>query len=48
MRNPLADKIVDIKPSSIRKFFDIISKKKDAITLGVGEPDFNTPWHIRD
>ena len=48
MRNPLADKIVEIKPSGIRKFFDIASEMKDAISLGVGEPDFDTPWHIRD
>lgn len=48
MRNPLADKVVEIKPSGIRKFFDIVSEMKDAISLGVGEPDFDTPWHIRD
>ncbi len=48
MRNPLADQIVEIKPSGIRKFFDIVSEMKDAISLGVGEPDFDTPWHIRD
>ena len=48
MRNPLADKVVDIKPSGIRKFFDIASEMKDAISLGVGEPDFDTPWHIRE
>ncbi len=48
MRNPLSDKIVDIKPSGIRKFFDIVSEMPDAISLGVGEPDFDTPWHIRD
>lgn len=48
MRNPLSDKIVEIKPSGIRKFFDIVSEMKDAISLGVGEPDFDTPWHIRD
>lgn len=48
MRNPLAEQVVDIKPSGIRKFFDIVSEMKDAISLGVGEPDFNTPWHIRD
>ncbi len=47
MRNPLADKVVNIKPSGIRKFFDIVSEMKDAISLGVGEPDFDTPWHIR-
>ena len=48
MRNPLADTIVNIKPSGIRKFFDLVSEMKDAISLGVGEPDFDTPWHIRD
>ncbi len=48
MRNPLADKVVDIKPSGIRKFFDIVSEMDDVISLGVGEPDFDTPWHIRD
>lgn len=48
MRNPLADTIVEIKPSGIRKFFDIVSEMEDAISLGVGEPDFDTPWHIRD
>ncbi len=48
MRNPLADKIVKVKPSGIRKFFDIVSEMEDAISLGVGEPDFDTPWHIRD
>ena len=48
MRNPLADKVVEIKPSGIRKFFDIVTEMKDAISLGVGEPDFDTPWHIRD
>ena len=48
MRNPLADKVTGIKPSGIRKFFDIVSERKDAISLGVGEPDFDTPWHIRD
>lgn len=48
MRNPLADQVVEIKPSGIRKFFDIVSEMSDAISLGVGEPDFDTPWHIRD
>ena len=48
MRNPLADEVVKIKPSGIRKFFDIVSEMPDAISLGVGEPDFDTPWHIRD
>ena len=48
MRNPLSDRIVEIKPSGIRKFFDIVSEMDDAISLGVGEPDFDTPWHIRE
>ncbi len=48
MRNPLSETIVSIKPSGIRKFFDIASEMKDVISLGVGEPDFDTPWHIRD
>ncbi len=48
MRNPLSKEIVNIQPSGIRKFFDIVSEMKDAISLGVGEPDFDTPWHIRD
>ena len=48
MRNPLSDKIVSIPPSGIRKFFDIVSEMPDAISLGVGEPDFDTPWHIRE
>lgn len=48
MRNPLSNTIVNVKPSGIRKFFDLVSEMKDAISLGVGEPDFDTPWHIRD
>lgn len=48
MKNLLADQVVGLKPSGIRKFFDIVSERKDAISLGVGEPDFATPWHIRD
>ncbi|SCY37102.1 aminotransferase [Lachnospiraceae bacterium XPB1003] len=48
MRNPLNKKVETIKPSGIRKFFDIVSEMKDAISLGVGEPDFDTPWHVRD
>ncbi len=48
MRDPIAKKVADMKPSGIRKFFDIVSEMKDAISLGVGEPDFDTPWHIRD
>ena len=48
MRNPLSKTVVDIKPSGIRKFFDIVSEMPDAISLGVGEPDFDTPWHICD
>ena len=48
MRNPLAKSVVELPPSGIRKFFDIVSEMKDAISLGVGEPDFDTPWHIRE
>ena len=48
MRNPLSQTITTIPPSGIRKFFDIVSEMKDAISLGVGEPDFDTPWHIRE
>lgn len=48
MRDPLNSIITGIKPSGIRKFFDIVHDMKDAISLGVGEPDFNTPWHIRE
>ena len=48
MRNPLSDKIVQIPPSGIRKFFDIVNEMKGAISLGVGEPDFDTPWHVRE
>lgn len=48
MRDPLAKVTKEIKPSGIRKFFDIVSEMKDAISLGVGEPDFDTPWHIRE
>ncbi|MCI5996150.1 MAG: aminotransferase class I/II-fold pyridoxal phosphate-dependent enzyme [Blautia sp.] len=48
MRNPIADKVMNIQPSGIRKFFDIVSEMDDVVSLGVGEPDFDTPWHIRD
>ena len=48
MRNPLSKVITEIQPSGIRKFFDIVTEMKDAISLGVGEPDFDTPWHVRD
>ena len=48
MKYPICKKVQNIKPSGIRKFFDIVSEMKDAISLGVGEPDFETPWHIRD
>lgn len=48
MRNPLSEKIESIEPSGIRKFFDIASEMKDAISLGVGEPDFDTPWPVRE
>ncbi len=48
MRDFLSPKVVNIKPSGIRKFFDVASEIKGAISLGVGEPDFDTPWHIRE
>lgn len=48
MRNPLSERIVEIPFSGIRKFFDIAAEMTDVISLGVGEPDFDTPWHIRD
>ncbi|MCB6414338.1 aminotransferase class I/II-fold pyridoxal phosphate-dependent enzyme [Dorea acetigenes] len=48
MRNPLSKKVVEIEPSGIRKFFDVVNEMEDAISLGVGEPDFDTPWRIRE
>ncbi|WP_458459150.1 pyridoxal phosphate-dependent aminotransferase [Pseudobutyrivibrio sp.] len=48
MRNPLNQTITEIKPSGIRKFFDIVAEMPEAISLGVGEPDFDTPWKVRD
>lgn len=48
MRNPINPAVAEIKPSGIRKFFDVVSEMKDAISLGVGEPDFATPYHIRE
>ena len=48
MRDPLAKQVVELKPSGIRKFFDLVAEMPEAISLGVGEPDFDTPWHIRD
>ena len=48
MRNPLSQTITNIAPSGIRKFFDVVSEMPDAISLGVGEPDFDTPWRIRE
>lgn len=48
MRNPLSNKIMGIQPSGIRKFFDVVSEMPDAISLGVGEPDFDTPWNVRE
>ena len=44
----LSQRIKEVQPSGIRKFFDILEEMKDAISLGIGEPDFVTPWHIRD
>ncbi len=48
MTKELSQKTINIKPSGIRKFFDLVSEMEDVISLGVGEPDFDTPWHIRD
>ena len=48
MTYKLSEKVINIKPSGIRKFFDLVAEKKGVISLGVGEPDFDTPWHIRD
>lgn len=48
MRNPLSERVVNIAPSGIRKFFDVVNEMEDAISLGVGEPDFDTPWHVRE
>ena len=48
MKDLLSKQAVALKPSGIRKFFDIVSEMEDALSLGVGEPDFDTPWHIRD
>ena len=47
-RELIAEKVTALKPSGIRKFFDLLETMEDAISLGVGEPDFPTPWHIRD
>ena len=48
MRDFTSDKVKKLKPSGIRKFFDIASTMEDCISLGVGEPDFDTPWHITE
>ena len=48
MTKELSNKVINIKPSGIRKFFDLVNEMGDVISLGVGEPDFDTPWHVRD
>ena len=48
MENMISDRVKDVPPSGIRKFFDIASEMKECISLGVGEPDFDTPWNIRE
>ena len=48
MRDPVSKKIKEIRPSGIRRFFDLVADMPDAVSLGVGEPDFDTPWHVRD
>ncbi|MEK6558249.1 MAG: aminotransferase class I/II-fold pyridoxal phosphate-dependent enzyme, partial [Candidatus Margulisiibacteriota bacterium] len=45
---PLSQKVLDIKPSGIRKFFDLVQSSEDIISLGVGEPDFSTPWNVTE
>ncbi len=48
MRNPLSKTVMEIEPSGIRRFFDVANTMEDVVSLGVGEPDFDTPWHIRE
>src|SRR5579864_4268074 len=48
LRNRLNRTVRDIPRSGIRDFFDIVSTMKDVISLGIGEPDFDTPWHVRE
>ncbi len=48
MRNPLSKLVTEIEPSGIRRFFDVANTMENVISLGVGEPDFDTPWHIRE
>lgn len=48
MRNPLSKMVAEMEPSGIRRFFDVASTMDNVISLGVGEPDFDTPWHIRE
>ena len=48
MRNPLSKLVQELEPSGIRRFFDVANTMEDVISLGVGEPDFDTPWHIRE
>ena len=48
MRNPLSQTVMELQPSGIRRFFDMANTMENVISLGVGEPDFDTPWHIRE
>ena len=48
MRNPLSKTVMELQPSGIRRFFDMANTMENVISLGVGEPDFDTPWHIRE
>ena len=48
MRNPISETVQQLQPSGIRRFFDVANTMEDVISLGVGEPDFDTPWHIRE
>lgn len=48
MRNPLSKTVMELQPSGIRRFFDVANTMENVISLGVGEPDFDTPWHVRE
>lgn len=48
MRNPISKTVQELAPSGIRRFFDVANTMENVISLGVGEPDFDTPWHVRE
>ncbi len=47
-RSPVSQRVEQLSPSGIRQFFDLLASMEGVISLGVGEPDFSTPWHIRE